>query len=79
MGLGVGLHLLANQSGVTYVSISYAPAIWAGLAFMLLNCVMILAAGMVRGEGFIPKEYAYVSIAIYICYLVTCLGLEFGA
>jgi len=78
VGLGVGLHLLANKSGVSSVSITFGPAIWAGLAFMLLNCVMILAAGLVRGEGFIPKEYAYLSLAIYVVYLLTCLGLEFG-
>ena len=79
VGLGVGLHLLANKSGVSSVSIEFGPAIWAGLAFMFLNCVMILAAGLVRGEGFIPKEYAYLSLAIYVVYLLTCLGLEFGS
>ena len=77
IGLGAGFNVLLSQAGKTSVAVTFDNAVWVGLAFMIVNCVGILVAGLLpENNGEVPKKYGYVGIALYVLYVIVSLLLQ---
>ncbi|GKY94852.1 hypothetical protein MPSEU_000450100 [Mayamaea pseudoterrestris] len=78
VGLGLGFSTLATQTGQTEREVALQSSVLTGFAFIIANCCLILAAGLVFGKGRIIKEYGYASLTLYAAYLITSIYREYA-
>lgn len=72
VGLGVGfsarLAQVKKDDGKSYVEATLNPGLWVGFVSLILNCLAVLAVGIFN-RGHIPRQFGFVSIALYLTYL----------
>jgi len=74
LGLGFAFRLSSDDVDGSKVDVSLNPALYVGFLFLSLNCVAILGVALAN-KGQIPKQFGFVSIAIYVTYLLISLVL----
>ena len=76
VGLGLGFAFRISSSDVddSYVDVSLNPALYTGFTFLCLNCIAILTVALLN-KGQIPKQFGFLSIAIYVTYISVSLSL----
>lgn len=77
IGLGGGFTKLNTSTGVEYTEVELIPPITVGFIFLAVNCILVLAGGLVWNRGHIPKGYGYVAVALYVAYVVLSVWLQF--
>jgi len=77
IGLGGGFSALSSITGEPYKAVTLTPSIETGFFFLLCNCVLLIASGVVVNKGRIPSGYGYAALALYLVYVVTSLVLQF--
>jgi len=78
IGLGGGFSKLNHDQGVEATEVELSPSIAVGLAFLVINCLLVFVSGIFVNRGHIPKGYGYVALALYIIYIVASLYLQFS-
>lgn len=78
VGLGLGFSRLAAQTGQAERQVNLESSVLAGFVFVIANCVLILAAGLIFGKGRIIKEYGYASLGLYAVYVVTSIYRQYA-
>mmetsp|Transcript_4263 Transcript_4263/g.10925 ORF Transcript_4263/g.10925 Transcript_4263/m.10925 type:complete len:106 (-) Transcript_4263:70-387(-) len=81
VGLGVGFAarlrvVKADDDGQDSLHADLNAGLWVGFAALALNCLAVLFVGVANG-GFIPKHFGFVSIALYVAYLLVSLVVLF--
>jgi len=77
VGLGVGFYSLAAETGVTEREVILSPSVLTGFAFIAVNAVNIIAAGVFFGKGRITRRYAYIPLTLYTIYVITSISLQY--
>lgn len=77
VGLGVGFYSLAAETGVTQREVILSPSVLTGFAFIAVNAVNIIAAGVLFGKGRITRRYAYIPLTLYTIYVITSISLQY--
>lgn len=82
VGLGVGfsarLASVKKDTGHSNVKATLNPGLWVGFIALLINCLAVLTVGIFN-RGQIPKKFGFVSIFIYVAYLVVSLVVFFSS
>lgn len=73
IGLGVGFWVLMKSTGKDHVRVELPRNIATGFCFTIVNCGLIVFAGVVVGKGMIGKSYGYVACSLYVMYVLTSL------
>ena len=73
IGLGVGFWVLMKSTGKDHIRVELPRNIATGFCFTIVNCGLIVFAGVVIGKGMIGKSYGYVACALYTVYVLTSL------
>lgn len=74
IGLGGGFLKLNSMTGNEITEVEMTTSVSIGFCFLAVNCVLVMVAGLVVNSGVIPKAYGYVAVALYVIYVVTCVG-----
>ena len=62
-----------KSTGKDHIRVELPPNIATGFCFTIVNCGLIVFAGVVIGKGMIGKSYGYVACALYTVYVLTSL------
>ena len=76
VGLGAGFLELLAARGARSVAVTLPPSLLVGFLFLVLNCVAVLAVGIVH-KGRIPRSFGYAGFALYAAYLAVSVALSF--
>jgi Ca2+/Na+ antiporter len=77
IGLGGGFAKLNLSAGQEYAEVEMSAPISVGFLFLLANCVLVLAGGLIWNSGHIPQGYGYIALALYVVYIISSVWLEF--
>jgi solute carrier family 24 (sodium/potassium/calcium exchanger), member 6 len=77
VGLGLGFSNLHNQTGKDQTAVALSAPILTGFVFVIINCVAIVATGVIVGMGKIEPWYGYIAVSLYVIYVATSIFLEF--
>ena len=78
IGLAAGFTAMGNITGKDESEVALSASITTGFIFTLINCAALVFSGVFLFKGFIPPEFGYFSIALYIAYVITCLYVQFA-
>ena len=77
IGLSGGFAALSKETGVEKIQVELTPSINVGFFFLLCNCLLVLVSGLLWNNGFIPKGYGYVALALYTIYVLASIILQY--
>ncbi|KAJ8599873.1 hypothetical protein CTAYLR_010367 [Chrysophaeum taylorii] len=77
VGLGIGFSVRLAKERTHRVDAKITTGLYVGFGAIMLNCLAILVVG-VANRGYIPKQFGYVSIALYAIYMVVSLAIFFS-
>ena len=69
MGLGAGVISNCSMEGTAFMEAKLPTDILVGVVLICTNCAAMIAAGA-YGRGRIPRKFGYLSLALYLLYLV---------
>jgi len=69
MGLGAGVLANCSREGTDFLEVGLPTDILVGIVLICTNCAAMIAAGA-YGRGRIPRKFGYLSLALYLLYLV---------
>ena len=78
MGLGLGFSRLFAVTGESEKAVIVTPAVLTGIIFVVANSLLIIVTGVFVCKGRIPKQFGYLTLALYMIYVVTSVSLEFS-
>lgn len=78
IGLAAGFTAMGNITGKDESEVALSASITTGFIFTLINCAALVFSGVFLFKGFIPPEFGYFSIALYVAYVITCLYVQFA-
>ena len=78
IGLAAGFTAMGNITGKEESEVALSASITTGFIFTLINCAALVFSGVFLFKGFIPPEFGYFSIALYVAYVITCLYVQFA-
>jgi sodium/potassium/calcium exchanger 6 len=78
MGLGLGFSRLFAATGESEKSVVVTPAVLIGIIFIVVNSLLIIVTGVFVCKGRIPKQFGYLTLGLYMIYVVTSVSLEFS-
>jgi Ca2+/Na+ antiporter len=73
VGLGGGFWVLMKTTGKDEIHVKFPTNIKTGFYFTIANCVLVVLAGAVIGQGVIGRGYGYVACGLYCVYVLTSL------
>lgn len=78
VGLGLGFSSLAAQTGQPERKVELSPSVLTGFAFVAGHCLCLLATGVFLCRARIPRQFGYLSLAIYAAYVITSITLQYS-
>ena len=69
MGLGAGVVSYCTREGADFVEVELHTDILVGIVLICTNCAAMVVAGA-YGRGRIPRKFGYLSLGLYVLYLV---------
>jgi solute carrier family 24 (sodium/potassium/calcium exchanger), member 6 len=78
VGLGLGFSSLAAQTGQSEREVVLSPSVLTGFAFVAAQCLCILTTGVFLFRARIPRSFGYVSLTIYVVYVVSSIALQYS-
>ena len=70
VGLGLSFWMLLRRTGKDEIHVELPRNIATGFWFTIVNCFVLMFAGVVVGKGRIGKGYSYVACGMYLLYVV---------
>jgi len=77
LGLGLGFRSLETKTENEESVVSLSAPIVSGFIFIVVNCITILVIGCFIGKGRIETYYGYVTVTLYVIYVITSITLQF--
>jgi sodium/potassium/calcium exchanger 6 len=77
VGLGLGFSSLSAKTGEAEKEVQLSPSVLTGFIFIVLNTLMVIVSGVFIMKGFIPKQFGYLAVGLYLIYVATSLVLQF--
>ena len=74
--MSFGFWTLLRSTGKDELHVELPRNIATGFWFSIVNCAMIVFAGVVVGKGVIGQGYGYVACGLYVIYVITSLVMS---
>ena len=78
VGLGVGFATRLKEAEGGLVDVRLDAGLKVGFAMILLNTALVVATGVVT-RGSIPRQFGFLSLSLYVVYMVLSLAILFSA
>ena len=78
VGLGVGFATRLKEAEGGLIDVRLDAGLKVGFAMILLNTALVVATGVVT-RGSIPRQFGFLSLSLYVVYMVLSLAILFSA
>ena len=78
VGLGVGFATRLKEAEGGLIDVRLDAGLKVGFAMILLNTALVVATG-VATRGSIPRQFGFLSLSLYVVYMVLSLAILFSA